>query len=158
MKHLHHPRLQLSLYLDGILPAWRRKRIEHHLDVCPSCRRLYDQMARVRTMLRNSPSIPVSTAFVTKVLRRYRDQLPANNYWAGFQGMPQLLPQLALLALLILAMLWSWQPAETDLIERLNVQSTSAAVLGQAQMEASLTTYDQALQFALTEHPEGENR
>jgi anti-sigma factor RsiW len=156
MKHLFHPKIRLSLYLDDVLSPWQHKRVERHLADCPFCRRQYEQLARVRSTLRQSPSHPVSAAFVTQVLRRYHAQRTANTYWAGFQNMPQLLPQLALLMLLILAMLWSWHPVEADFIDRLNIQSTTTAVLDQTQLETSLTTYDQALQFALTEHSEGE--
>lgn len=44
----------LSVYLDGELPAAERQTLEAHLEACPTCRRELERLDRVRAMLSES--------------------------------------------------------------------------------------------------------
>lgn len=104
---------QLSLYLDGELPATRARRLEAHLRVCQQCQSELHAIMGISHHIREaSEQIQVSRDFDQRVLR-------AVGYWqvTGRQTVrsrsylrPLLTLMLALLALLGLVRWFFWEP------------------------------------------------
>lgn len=62
----------LSAFLDGELLAEERTRAEAHLETCPECRRLFDELRAVDTHLAVLPRITASPDFGPRLGKRIR--------------------------------------------------------------------------------------
>jgi anti-sigma factor RsiW len=60
----------MSLALDGLLPEQDRRRLEQHLDVCPSCRGEWEAMREIETLFESSPMVGPPLGFAIRVERR----------------------------------------------------------------------------------------
>jgi anti-sigma factor RsiW len=60
----------MSLALDGLLPEQDRRRLEQHLDVCPSCRGEWEAMRQIATLFEGSPMVGPPLGFALRVERR----------------------------------------------------------------------------------------
>jgi anti-sigma factor RsiW len=60
----------MSLALDGLLEEQDRRRLEQHLDVCPSCRGEWEAMREIATLFESSPLVGPSLGFAVRVERR----------------------------------------------------------------------------------------
>jgi len=64
----------MSLALDGLLEEQDRRRLEQHLDVCPSCRGEWEAMREVATLFESSPMVGPPLGFAVRVERRLAEQ------------------------------------------------------------------------------------
>jgi len=64
----------MSLALDGLLPEQDRRRLEQHLDVCPSCRGEWEAMREIETLFGGSPMVGPPLGFAIRVERRLAEQ------------------------------------------------------------------------------------
>jgi predicted anti-sigma-YlaC factor YlaD len=64
----------MSLALDGLLDEQDRRRLEQHLDVCPSCRSEWEAMAEIATLFEASPLVGPPLGFAIRVGRRLAEQ------------------------------------------------------------------------------------
>lgn len=60
----------MSLALDGLLQEQDRRRLEQHLDVCPSCRGEWEAMREIETLFESSPMVGPPLGFAIRVERR----------------------------------------------------------------------------------------
>ncbi len=151
MKSLFHPREKLSLFLDRRLSPTEEERLKSHLSECTSCAKLLAKMRAVRQVMAQTPSLRVREDFVGQVLSMHYKQQAEAAFWVGFDMVPQLLPRLALILMLILALLWNLPTARLD-SERESVVEESiskASILYEREWISALYTDDQILQFAL---------
>ncbi|MBN2356451.1 zf-HC2 domain-containing protein [candidate division KSB1 bacterium] len=161
MKSIFHPRKKISLYLDQRLSPEEVQKLEEHLSVCKSCRRLLQNMSTMRAVLREKPSVSVRKDFVSRVIAGHRRQQADEAFWIGFESVPRLLPQLAFVLVVVLALLWSWPQLEITTPEAVDDQIARVSVLDEREMISNLTTYDEALRFALNgtyENMEGDRK
>lgn len=64
----------MSLALDGLLDEQDRRRLEEHLDVCPSCRDEWEAMGEIATLFEASPLVGPPLGFAIRVDRRLAEQ------------------------------------------------------------------------------------
>jgi predicted anti-sigma-YlaC factor YlaD len=64
----------MSLALDGLLDEQDRRRLEQHLDVCPSCRSEWEAMAEIAALFEASPLVGPPLGFAIRVGRRLAEQ------------------------------------------------------------------------------------
>ncbi|RME19830.1 MAG: hypothetical protein D6806_17575 [Deltaproteobacteria bacterium] len=90
---MRHPEaLQLEMYLDGEMPAGRRREIEAHVSGCDSCRRQLESMSACGSLLRQAIEQETNDVnfdgFAERVLAeaRRRQPVPAGQWlrtWLG---------------------------------------------------------------------------
>ena len=64
----------MSLALDGLLQEQDRRRLEQHLDVCPSCRGEWEAMREIETLFESSPMVGPPLGFAIRVDRRLAEK------------------------------------------------------------------------------------
>lgn len=64
----------MSLALDGLLDEQDRRRLEQHLDVCPSCRGEWQAMNELTTLFESSPLVGPPLGFAIRVERRLAER------------------------------------------------------------------------------------
>lgn len=75
--------LRVQAYFDGEADAAAAADIERHIETCPECQSLLQQLAQVRTLMRTkAPPITVSGALKARILSSL-DQEPAAPAFAG---------------------------------------------------------------------------
>lgn len=60
----------MSLALDGLLEEQDRRRLEQHLDVCPSCRAEWEAIREIGALFKGSPLVGPPLGFAIRVERR----------------------------------------------------------------------------------------
>lgn len=58
----------ISATLDGALSPDERTRLEEHLNACPACRALYDDLNRIHNVLRELPPIEVPAGLTDRIM------------------------------------------------------------------------------------------
>jgi anti-sigma factor RsiW len=66
-------------YLEGAMPASDRARFDHHLALCPECRRYVEQMRQTVAALGRVPDEPIPAEIEAKLLERFRDWKARSN-------------------------------------------------------------------------------
>ncbi len=77
-------------YIDGLLPTGARKDVVKHLEECPDCSEIYENVMQVRWQLRNLKSIKVSPDFETVL--RTRISMERSLSRRGFLNRPIKIP------------------------------------------------------------------
>ncbi len=75
MKHCQRFRDSLLEYFDDELDVQEKKEVEQHLKVCPHCMHFLNQLRRLRSHLRELPTIKTSENFHILVRERIRRDL-----------------------------------------------------------------------------------
>jgi len=64
----------MSLALDGLLDEQDHRRLEQHLDVCPSCRGEWEAMNEISKLFESSPMVGPPLGFAIRVERRLAER------------------------------------------------------------------------------------
>lgn len=69
---------KLSAYIDGMLTGDELRKVSAHIDECAACRATYEDLQKVRQMLRgmSTPSVPSRETFWADAYRRARVAAP----------------------------------------------------------------------------------
>ena len=118
----------MSMALDGLLEEQDRRRLQQHLDVCPSCRGEWQAMREIATLFEGSPMVGPPLGFAIRVERRLAAQDKRRRRLFG--GMAVVTSGLSLagltvgaLVLLVAAVAW------LSLGDLSSVQQSSSAAL-----------------------------
>jgi len=119
----------MSLALDGLLEEQDRRRLEQHLDVCPSCRGEWQAMREIATLFEGSPMVGPPLGFAIRVERRLAEQDKRRRRLFG--GMAVVTSGLSLAGLTVgaLVLLVAAVVAWLSLGDLSSVQQSSSAAL-----------------------------
>lgn len=154
MMTFFHPKIKLSLYIDRQLSQREIQRLEKHLAVCTKCQSLLQKMRMVTTTIKINQTCTVSPYFTPRILALYHQHTDESSFWLGFERVPRLLPELAIILIIVLALLWTWPPFYSSTIDQIEARTAASILLNNTEVDTTLNTYDQALQFALSDQQE----
>lgn len=155
MKSLFHPNKNLSSLIDNRLSAKEAQKLQHHLAQCSHCKRLLEKMGALRQLMAQLPSVSVHEDFVGRVLALHQRRQADATFWVGFEYVPKILPQLALVLLLIMALLWNLPQSKIETSPAAMEETIAKVVIiDDRELISALNTDDQTLQFALNSNYE----
>lgn len=93
----------LSAFLDGELTAIEQKQVQEHLEQCPECRALYEQLQTLHTSFSDLEEIPAPENFAQGVMSRIKaEQTPAKPKVIPLFKRPQMRAVMGLAACAVL--------------------------------------------------------
>ena len=138
-------------YIDGTLDERRKEEIESLLETRQEYQELYKNLLALKSDLASLKKYSPSPFFAQRVLAEHR-QRRQQGFWQSFNFLPRRLVHAALITSVILLLLSGWPhffatetPQQNDAI----LTSEDILINTDALADQSLSTDDQALQFAL---------
>ncbi len=147
---------QLSLYLDGELPADESKAVQKHLKTCPECAALFFSMKEMHASLSDFPEIEFSSHLKKKLYAVPGKKEKKPFFRLDFLTRPALQPILgAASLLLILFSLYTTYPNRASLnktVDRqlhLGIKKVEKLYAGAESITASLGQYKENVLYSL---------
>lgn len=77
----HEFEKQINPYLDHLLNAEEAGQVEAHMEACPDCKRLYQQLSKVIDVLRNLEEEPLPEGFEEALHEKLEAKVPQRSRW-----------------------------------------------------------------------------
>jgi len=152
MKKAHFDK-QISAYLDGEIRNSEREKIDKHLLECSQCQELFQIFKETREAALKIEGFRVSPYFAKKVIANFQTR-ERESFWNSFDFLPRPIIHAALVVSVIILVILPWPlKQDTQTLEDLSDTSDYTAIFVNGANE-TLTTNDQALQFALNDGSE----